>query len=1163
MSKLTHRLASAFALAAIVFTIGSAWAEGEDVGGRVHCYPVVGVGKTTWAYCNSGTSYSGDLNGTYVFDVGSARDITYAFYANTSARTAHQIWGSNSLDNYATYSAAGSGWTKLYDIPKSGWTYSMAAPNWPTRVVGTENQCYRYYLMHCSSIANIHLLFYAKELLVSQNNPVVISQGQILGATDASEGVKFTGTVDFVPDEGAATVTLYVAKTDHGDDLAAWQADASLHAFPADGTYATGAAYTIYAPELAQGVWFGRVFATAGGTTRPSQRTAEFAVGTSPYYPPAYMYSASYVNRYDGTFNWKTDREAKGMIFLVDDDPDVEIVAVRLWSANSVSRSYTGAFSEDAGATFDFGVLTPISSTTTRTLSVPENWPTSGWIGLGSFYSKLDWYLGVPGTAPYDITLHPQRWAKFVRFSGVDLENWEEVEFRTLPRPPEPIVHDFAMGEPKGTSIGLTGYLAYRGNANKSPCTIYASCVPPGTAADYKVIKEGWENATDWAGVITGLSGETDYVLNVIVSNELAGVQVITNAAFTTPKFVPMPPSITFTGVTPDSEGNVTFSWNLTDPGTAAGAVDVYAKWGPDVDNLCEGVKIAEGVAIGLGSAKCETVEAGADLVFVLYAVNNGGTDAEGTKTSALTDPKEATTFGPSSFASGTITREANTGVIRANGSIDVFGLGQSRVEIAYAYVGSSETNTILVRTCQEGDTKSFNLTTNLNALAEGAVYCELRLTNSGRGKTWVSVADSKKLICGPTLPSHFNNTYQTGNAIGFGFKVLFDGSFGTYLDNMGGPFTIDLGNKRTVHGAWLGFKNVNGRTTTLYTSEDGVNYTPVMAYPLAAAVTDKYVDFVFPSPVANVRYLKIQGNGQRLDLAEFHAIGASSDLVVSMERIQAWGNMTGTKLPVNAADDPQGVYFSGKLVSGGSAHIYACLSRKDLGADAEAWLKSTHKDLGEFASGETISGYLPGAAPGIYYGKLVAVRTSDDATVVSPQVLRTVVGSKTFPNEILMNSSAMGNAERIYDGINNNFKADCGGSFVFPLKDLGGRIPASIRLWPNSGSSRLKKARIYISSNAMDFVTADYRTEPKPIKTYASEPSGIVWTEIANFGKHDDFVEADMFWEIPLLMPTSKAAADVFKNATYIKVANIELNNCSEMELRLLRQSGMVFRVR
>ena len=1149
MSKLTRRLAALFVSAAIVFTIGSARAEGEDVGARLHCRLV--AGSADWAlYNRDGTETKPAINGSVVFDLGTPHIVDYSFLAGDTLP--HNVWGSNSLDNYTTYSQAGSGWTKIYSFSSGtkGSTY------WPTRIAGTEGTAYRYYLFQLTgSKLNVHLRFFSKDLVVSQDNVVVLPKTSALGSEDLGEGVKFSGTVDNVPNEGEATVTLYVAKSDHDDDLAAWQADATRRTFVADGTYATGAKYEIYATDLPQGVWFGRVFATASETSMASQRSAEFAVGTVPYYPPAYVPSSvSDLKYYDGnTATYANNEGAYGFYLLVDDDPDMEVVGLRAWARQNASYIAGGAFAEVAEADLDFGVITPVSSVTARTLFTTEKWPTGG-TGLGSFYSKLDFFDGYPAL-PFDVPIHPTRFKKYLRLSGATRDGWAEVELRALPRPPEPEA-TMSLGEPGGTFVGLSGYLTYRGNANKSSCSIYVSCVKTGEDADYKLLATNWENATDWSGAVTGLEGETDYSINVIVSNELAGVQVLSDS-FRTLEAADEPPTIELTGAVPDDEANVTFSWNLTNFGSAGDDVDVYAKWGPDLGNLCAGVKIAEHVAIGNGAAKCEQVEAGADLVFVIYAVNNDGSDEDGTRTSADTSPIEGTTPGPGSFKTGsTLTRENITGAIRAKGELAALGLGENIVEAVYALVGSTETNTIVVSTIQKGESLQFDK--SFTFPVEGNVYCRLQVVTSGKGKTWRVAADEKTFVSGTRLPSHFS----------YSRVYLGDGDLTSKINNNFGPFTLDLGNLHTVRGAWIAYDSASACTknTSLWSSGDNVNWTKVMDYPLASAVSGTLVDFVFTNVMSNVRYLQLRGTGsKRMDTAEFHAIGSASDLVVSAERVQAWGSKTGTGVPADAADDPQGVYFSGKLVSGGPAHVYACLSRKNLDADANAWLKATHKDLGEFASGEEISGYLPGATPGHYFGKLIAVREGDGAKVVSPQVLRTVVGTKTFPNEILIDASAIGKAAIVYDGLNANYASGSGPSaFIFPIKNLGGLVPASVRLWPDAGQAgSLWSARISVSSNQVEIAANDYRDVPKPIKTFASLPAEIAWTQIASFGNLDDFVGGDKFWEIPLVKPQDKAVAAVLRNATYIRIDSIELNRCAEMELRLLRPSGMVFRVR
>lgn len=88
--------------------------------------------------------------------------------------------------------------------------------------------------------------------------------------------------------------------------------------------------------------------------------------------------------------------------------------------------------------------------------------------------------------------------------------------------------------------------------------------------------------------------------------------------------------------------------------------------------------------------------------------------------------------------------------------------------------------------------------------------------------------------------------------------------------------------------------------------------------------------------------------------------------------------------------------------------------------------------------------------------------------------------------------------------------------------------------------SAVVSTAKVFVSFDNAEIASTDYCTTPRPIKTYA-----------------------DGFWGLPLVDWANKEMVESFKKATYVKIEGIECDNCAEVELRILRPSGLVVIIR
>ena len=1152
--KLTKTLKSAAVAAAMTLgTVGSASAT-APTGSRIAAFPVPEWTsdndiRNAWRIANAEAETANDCNFIAVYDIGTPHVVQCGviFRSVNHMGQQHVFYGSNAPVNNANPDADGSGWTKIADMAEGigSYVYSATDYNVIPRAEGTEGVAYRYYLLKPVGSYQLHIGFFTEDFSLQQD-AFVLANDRTLGVSDA-EGYPFSGKVYGVPDGGEATVTLHVAKVDHGDDLAAWESDATHHSFVADGTYASGSSFSLKATGLAAGVWQGRLFATAGARAVASQRTYAFVMGTRPYYPTAYFWSRTTATFNDGNASNYGEGYGSGAIYELD-DPDVEVVGARLWVRDSRYSPFQGAFVEYTAGALDLGSLTEITSVSVRTNYTAELWPATGWTTRAILGKGFDFFV-LPNYV-VDVPLQLSDDARYVKYVDVMNGNWCEAEFRVLPRPAEPVA-TMALGDVGGTYVGLSGRLKYRGNTpQKSPCDIYVSCVPKNAEKHYLKLAEGWENGADWAGSVTGLAGETEYDLDVVVSNALAGVSVL-STSFTTLEATPEPPKVELISVTPDQDGNVTFVWNLLNTGSVAGDVDIYAQWKINGGSYCTAVKLAENVALGVGSAVSDQVVPGETLTFVVFAVNKAGSDEDGTRTSALSAAVEGTTFGPSSFESGSIVRADMSGALRISGAIGTIGLGTSEVRLAYAPVNGLETNYMPIATyTKESASRQFDATVTLPVA--GTYFVQLQLVNAWKNTSWQTAAAEKTLLLGLALPMN----------VPYDMRLFSDGDLTKCLKDVPtqcGPVVFDLGNVRSVNGVIFALSTDGHadafKTLVFEVSSDGKTWTKAwendgeMVLP-----THQFLDVPFAAPLPSGRYVRVSNRElRRLGISEFCAVG--SGFAVTANAPRPWGSAT--SIGLDHSEKGMGAYLHGRLIGTlpeGGVRVYACVSRQDYGGDANAWLaKSKKVDLGLRTVGDAFSAMVENAPIGVCYTKLVAV--SDDATFVSPECHRVVAGSRPYRGAAWVLEGTKTDGVKSYDGNVNTYTDGTVPDHVFPLVNFKGWRILGARVWPRNGfASRVFGMKVYVSTAPAGLESMPYKETPREVRTYASEPAGgFKWQELPGAGITDSLSASDGTWDVIL--------GKLPENATYINIPGS--GNVSEIELRIARPVGTVFSVR
>lgn len=1094
---------------------------------------------------NVDPSISTDWNwaGPYVYDVGSPMVVERLgmVLRNLAPHGANRAkywtcYGSNDKDNLKGECLFSNEGTEL----------AYGVTNWFANASATP---YRYYAFYPGSncLPNWHVLYFSSAMQVSQNR-VDTFASRTIGAEDNPNGPLFTGEVRYLPNGGTADVVLCVARTDHDCDYAAWLADATLKTYRSEGL-AQGENWSINAGGLETGRWFARAFLVQGDAVAASQVSSEFALGTSAYVPTAYF--PSNVGQgwkvFDGNLSTMPDINSAASIFFALDDPDCEVAGVRLFPRNDVLWRYRSIFARFCYGTKagDFGAVADITDCKTRTLKTAERDPLASddWTRVMCLQEADYYFYRAESYVEHPIHI-PSVCPTLLRMDNV-VYNFCDVELRTLPRPPEPVA-TMELGTVGGTYVGLSGYLTYRGNA-ASDCEVYVSCVPEGDEKSYVKIADGWTSRTAWLGAVQGLQGETDYDIDVIVSNALAGVNVL-STQFTTPQAVDEPPQLTFLAVTPNLDGTVTFDWNLVSFGTGGTSADIYMKWGADAEHLGDGVLIASASALGNGSAATDEVPCGEALVFALYAVS----DSE--RTSEETEPRSATTYGPSSFGTLTQKRDGERSV-RITGEV-VPGLGETFVYMNWGLSPSDLSNWTLLGTYTK-DTPSKAISSLQTLNVRGMAYVCVVASNEWKGTSWISCSATNSYLLGTWLPAHV----QTANGSTKAY-VVHDGDALTWIEEAGSdPCTFDLGSPHKLTGAIFQMRSDgNGdknwaKTFSVLTSLDGVTYQQAWSNE-TAVIPEKGVmtDMPFPAdwPLARyVRFTHANAKNTTSQPAELMVVG--EDLALKADVVRTWG--TSAEPAANASDDSRGLYFTGKLLDGGPAKVYACAASRDCGSDAAAWLAGGYSaEVGTYSAGESVSGWLPGVPAGTYHVRLVAIGA--DQSAVSPEKRTVAVGTKLCPAELHISSSAT-NLKVAYDAATGSNVDSCSGEyFYFKLPDMQSYRPTSVRVWPRSGwIKRTCVLQLDITDDKTALNLTDYSSSAtRVIKTFTSNPlSG--WQRVTRAVDALTVQSTDTYWDIPL--------GRIPANMTYLRLYAGENNNIREVELRMNGKKGLLVVVR
>ena len=1013
---------------------------------------------------------------------------------------------------------------------------------------------YRYYKIECNANPNFHMQFYCNEPMVTQNRCVAWDWTKV-GCEDSESGVTFTGSVLCLAEGDTASVCLMVARTDHDDDSAAWLADPTCVTKAVSGIV-SGGTYTLKATDgdapLDPGRWFARVFLDYTGKKTPSQCSAEFVVGSSAYLPVAYFAQGQgslCSGTYDGVNNNFPDKNLTPCrVIWALEDVDRELVAIRVWpraGQDQNSRCLPTRFltSPSIGS---FGAVTDVKTVNNHVIRDAELDPVSDWKLLTQLCEQ-DLYVPKTPETYFEIPVTlPDRHTRYIKMDGFTYYNISEVEFRTLPRPATPEA-TMELGTIGGSYVGLSGFLDYRGNGATS-CDVYAACTKSGEAPVYKCIATGWENETPWAGTISKLTPETEYALSVIVSNQAAGVEVLTTS-FTTGEATDEPPEVSLVSVTPNADGTVTFAWDAVTLGTDAETCDLLVSWGKDAEHQEAPVALATIAATGPGSTLLETVPLGTNLVFVLSSENDQGKSGKPSSSGTITLP------GPSSFESSEVEQSAGFG-LKATGRLAVVGLGTTDV-----YINWGTTEGVFDQWQKIGSYDATSESLVISGATEVGsvpfVWARLVASNGFGSASWIATGDTFKVLLGTVLPANVT----AGSDIAAYARNLSDGNLGNNFDAKG-PYSFDFGSLHTLSGLRFAVRSDGvwtdlTKTMSVELSANGKDWTCVWSNAtgkaMAAGGVKHEIRFETLPKARFARVTALNVSSGFMDFGELAFL--AMDMSITALQTHSW---VGSSFASAATDERKSdICFSGKIAFGGPAHVYGCVAKEDYREDLEAWRAHGRVvDLGTFTAGETITGSLPKGVPGLYRSRLVAVTSSQ--TACSPEVQIVPLNTRVHLGAICVEASKAGQMKTVYDGAVGSHP-DFGPSSPVIFR-LDSRFrPVAVRFWPRNTDlvntfRRTCSVRIAMTTDTAELASEEYASTPRPIRTFASDTL-TDWKEIANVQYRSDLYENIGCWDIPL--------GKVPANATYLKIYNVENNNYREVEVRVVTPSGMALILR
>lgn len=256
-------------------------------------------------------------------------------------------------------------------------------------------------------------------------------------SADAAAGVLVKGKLT-CSKEGPASVSVFVADKDYGDDYGQWSAKGRRFYV---GELADGQTSQTRLEGLGAGLWHWRIFATRGGAHSASQWLPPFAVGSQTILPKAYVKQSKMAKLYDGsTSYWGENSSDVWIVFDLEDEDLVQnrLVGWRIWTrsgfAGRVGESLCDYGYDPAEGAVDWGLTTWQANGQKRVYGLVNGVPGNiVWENDGTDISKKTVEVDpAKFFIPYT-RKSKEKSPRYIRFRGFTNSNCSEIELRTVP----------------------------------------------------------------------------------------------------------------------------------------------------------------------------------------------------------------------------------------------------------------------------------------------------------------------------------------------------------------------------------------------------------------------------------------------------------------------------------------------------------------------------------------------------------------------------------------------------------------------------------------------------------------------------------------------------------------------------------------------------------
>lgn len=300
----------------------------------------------------------------------------------------------------------------------------------------------RYIVLDNATQLNVAEVWgFSKDIMVETTADADPFAGTGVESEDAAAGVLVKGKLTSSPD-GAATVSVFVADKDYGDDYTQWSANGRRFDV---GELTEGQTFQMRLAGLNEGLWQWRIFATRGGTHSASPVLPPFAVGSTAILPKAYVANSNMAKCYDGATGYWGD--SSGNIWIIFDLEGIDLSGNRLagWRIWPRSTQFAGRI---IAGYVDYG-YDPAEGAVNWNVT---SWNTNGQKRVYGMVSDVPanivWESDVTDIGKTSLEVAPARFfvpyakrqkdkpPRYIRFRDFTNANCAEIELRTVPYKP-------------------------------------------------------------------------------------------------------------------------------------------------------------------------------------------------------------------------------------------------------------------------------------------------------------------------------------------------------------------------------------------------------------------------------------------------------------------------------------------------------------------------------------------------------------------------------------------------------------------------------------------------------------------------------------------------------------------------------------------------------